>query len=195
MNRFMVWLSEGNLKTDGRSDEAVEAVLNDPGNINDLMSCLRVENAVIRGNTADAIEKIGRQKPEFFLPYLHLLLQSSVEDPLPMVQWHLAMLFGHLALFSQPADLLITALSNMLKSDKSLVVSWAINSLCVYAKLYPDFQPAILGNMIALDDDKRAAVRAVVQNAKKILVENQYLPVKWIKSPIMPAQFSSKNRY
>jgi len=191
----MVWLSEGNLKTDGRYDEVVEAVLNDPGNINDLMSCLQDEDPVIRGHAADAVEKIGRQKPEFFLPYLHLLLQSSIEDPVPMVQWHLAILFGHLALFSQPADLLITALSKMMKNDKSLVVSWAIKSLCVYAKLYPEYQPAILGNMIALDDDNRAAVRAVVQNAKKILVENQNLPVKWIKNPIIAAQFSSKNRY
>jgi hypothetical protein len=195
MNQFMDLLSDGDLRSDGRSDEVVEAVLNDPVCINTLITCLQVENTVIRGHAADAVEKIGRQKPEFLLPFIETLIHSAVDDPLAVVQWHLAMLFGHLALFSQVADPMIAALLKLLVKDKSLVVSWAIKSLCVFAVLYPDYQEVILGKVIDLEGDDRAAVSIVLGTAKKILMENGQLPIKWIKSPIIANQISLEYKY
>jgi hypothetical protein len=188
MNQFNDWLSEGDLRTDGRSDEVVETVLNNPGYIDDLMSCLEVENPVVRGHASDAIEKIGREKPEFFLPYLHLLLRSAIEDPVSAVKWHIAMLFGHLVLFSQAADPMIAALFSLLENEKSLVVNWAIKSLSIFAKVYPDYQAAILGNLIALENDKRSSVKVTLRKAKRIILSNVPFPAKWIKSPIVEAQ-------
>jgi len=123
MNSFERWLAEGDLTKDGQSDEVVEVVLKTPSRIEDLIACLNVENPVVRGHTADAIEKICREKPEIFLPYIHRLLRAAKEDSLDSVQFHLAMTFGHLALFEELVDPILAALIDLLHAKGAFTQS------------------------------------------------------------------------
>ena len=152
MNDFERWLAEGDLTSDGRANEIVDIVLESPIYIADLLACLQSENPVVRGHAADVIEKIGREKPEIYLPHIHRLIKSAEEDPVDMVQWHLAMLFGHLALFEDYLDPLLATLNEQLQKGGAFVKTWAMASLCMIARLYPGYQARIVGEISKLKD-------------------------------------------
>ena len=84
------WLAEGDPTNDGRSDEVVSLVKNIPAAFEDVYACLQSPKP--RGHAADALEKIGRDRPDLFLPYIDQILLLIKEDTVPMVQWHSAML-------------------------------------------------------------------------------------------------------
>ena len=94
MNDILRWLSSGDLCGDGIADQVVEMVLQNPHLLDDLIEGLKHEDDVIRGHSADALEKLARQIPEEVLPYMPVLLDVARHDPLSMVQMHLAMLLG-----------------------------------------------------------------------------------------------------
>ena len=95
-----------------------------------------LENPVIRGNTADAIQKIAREKPEIFPPRIHRLLKAAEEDPVEMVHRHLAMCLGHMALFKELVGLTLAALVELLHAEEAFSSSWAMASLCIIANQY-----------------------------------------------------------
>ena len=74
MNTVLDWLSGGDLRSDGAADQAAEAVLQHPALIGDLVAGLDSPEAVIRGHTADALEKIARSRPDLTIWHLPLLL-------------------------------------------------------------------------------------------------------------------------
>ena len=129
MNKIRKWLAEGDLTSDGHANDVVQIINNNPEKIDDLLACLENPDKVVRGHAADAIEKIGREKPEIYLPHMHILLERAIQDHLSMVQWHLAMLFGHLAIYEALIDPIISVLLNLLTLESAMTVTWSMASL------------------------------------------------------------------
>jgi HEAT repeat protein len=183
MNKIVEWLSAGDLRSDGLSDEIVGIVLQQPQLLPDLIEGLDHPDGAVRGHAADALEKFGRTHPHALLAYLPRLISLSRRDPVAMVRMHLAMIFGHMAVYADREDELVSALLEMLQDRSVFAVSWAITSLCIFGRIYPNQRDEILQSIAALSDNRSVAIRSKVKKAIRLLTDvSASFPKGWVKS-------------
>ena len=183
MNQILDWLSGGDLRSDGLADEVAAAVLQSPELFEDLYSGLSESDDVIRGRTADSLEKISRQRPDLIAAHLPEVIDLSKSDQVPMVKMHLAMIFGHLALYEEHIDTLRSALFDLLDDESVFAKSWAIASLCIIGRMYPQKSDRIVNRISQLQEDNSVAIRSRARKALNILTNpSASFPKGWIKS-------------
>jgi len=183
MNQILEWLTGGDLRSDGMSNEVVTFVLDNIEVFDELFAGLSEPDDVVRGRTADALEKIARSRPEMFVRRLPELIEILMEDQLPMVRWHIAMTLGHLACYEERVDEISLALLDLLNDPSVFVRSWAIVSLCIIGRKYPRMRELIVGKVAPLRNDGSIAIRSKVRSALVILTnESVPFPDGWIKS-------------
>jgi HEAT repeat protein len=183
MNPILEWLSGGDLRSDGMADEVAELVLKNPAMFNEIIEGLEAKDDVIRARTADALEKIARIRPDLLIEHLPKLLRVAESDAVPMVKMHLAMIMGHLAIFEQHTDPLTECLLNLLEDESVFTRSWAVVSLCILARKYPQLQSRIIDNIVPLSQDDSIAIRTRVRKALALLTSDGIsFPKGWIKS-------------
>ena len=183
MNQILEWLSGGDLRSDGLADEVAAAVLKSPDLFDDLYAGLSESDDVIRGRTADALEKISRQRPDLIAAHLPEVIDLSRSDQVPMVKMHLAMIFGHLALYEELIDILQSALFDLLEAESVFAKSWAIASLCIIGRMYPQKIDRIVNRISQLQEDNSVAIRSRARKALNILTNpSASFPKGWIKS-------------
>jgi HEAT repeat protein len=183
MTQIESWLSGGDLRSDGASNEVARTIIENPELLPDLVACLDAGDAVVRGRAADALEKVGRILPDAVVPHLDRLVTALSEDGVPMVRWHLAMTLGHLVMYADQADLIETALLERLKDESIFVVSWAIASLCILAFKYPARLPGITSAIVPFEKSSSAALRTRARKAMAALTgPRSSLPPGWVKS-------------
>ena len=183
MNQVLSWLAGGDLRSDGVSNQVSELVLKEPQLLDELLEGLGVPDEVVRGRTADALEKIARTRPDLLIDQLPELIRVAESDEVPMVRWHIAMLLGHLSIYPQhEADITETLLS-MLKDSSVFVQSWSIVSLCIMAKQYPHECQQIITAISPLLRSHSPAIRTRARKALALLSnETAPFPKGWIKS-------------
>ena len=186
MNQILEWLSGGDLRSDGLADEVTAAVLQSPGLFEDLYAGLSESDDVIRGRTADALEKISRQRPDLIAAHLPELVDLSSSDQVPMVKMHLAMIFGHLVLYEELIDILQSALFDLLEAESVFAKSWAIVSLCIIGRIYPQKSDRIVNRISQLQTDSSIAIRSRAGKALNIMTNPSVsFPEGWIKSEMI----------
>jgi len=182
MGTLIEWLSEGDLTTDGRANEVAGLVGSSPQLFPDLIAALSFPEAAVRGHAADALEKIARSHPEWALEYLPALRRAAIADPVAMVRWHLAMVFGHLAGFGETQEPNCRTLEQLLSDRSATVRSWALTSLCIIGRLSPHRSPRITRQISALTRDPSAAVRKRARRALETLTNSGLpFPKGWAK--------------
>ncbi len=183
MNQILSWLSGGDLRSDGMANEAAQFVLDNPYIFEDLFAGLSEPDDVIRGRTADALEKVSRERPELLIEHLQKMVDLAGTDPVPMVKMHLAMIFGHLAVYPRSVEQLVSALFDLLEDESVFAKSWAIVSLCIIGRKYPQKCPPIINRLSQMQKDRSPAIGSRVKNALIILSDaNAPFPRGWIKS-------------
>jgi HEAT repeat protein len=183
MNQLLEWLSGGDLRSDGLADEVSSAVLKNPDLFDDLFAGLSTSDDVIRGRTADALEKVSRSRPDLIIEHLEDLVSSARTDPVPMVKMHLAMIFGHLAMYEEQIEILRSALFNLLDDESVFAKSWAIASLCIIGRIYPQENQPIADRISRLQRDSSIAIRTRAGKAINVLTNpSASFPKGWIKS-------------
>ena len=184
------WLSEGDLTTDGRANEVAGLVGSSPQLFPDLIAALYFPEAAVRGHAADALEKIARGHPEWVLGYLPALRRAAIADPVAMVRWHLAMVFGHIAGFGQTQGPSCRTLEQLLRDQSATVRSWALTSLCIIGRMSPDRSPRITRQLSALTSDPSAAVRKRARRALETLTDPGLpFPKGWAKGKRVLSDF------
>ncbi len=177
------WLGGGDLRSDGLATEVAAIVLQNSGLIPDLLEGLAHREDVVRGRAADALEKITRVRPDYLIEHLAIILEVAGNDPVPMVRWHLAMVLGHLAMYSESHALMVRVLFEMLGDESVFVRSWAISGLCVVGRKYPDYKAPILEQIERQRKDKSIAIRTRVETAIRLLMDDTApFPKGWLKS-------------
>jgi HEAT repeat protein len=177
------WLSGGDLTSDGASDQVVEFVRQQPELIPDVVAGLEVDDDVVRGRAADALEKLGRSQPEALVDDLDLFLLKAVKDPVPMVRWHLAMLLGHLSMYPQHRGAITSVLMVLLDDSSVFTQSWAIVSLCIVGRQDPHVVDQALPGIVRLAQSPSAAIRTKVRKAIPLLEDpKRAFPKGWVKS-------------
>jgi HEAT repeat protein len=183
MNQILEWLLGGDLRSDGLSAEVAAFVLDHPELIDELMDGLEEEKDLVRGRTADALEKIARSEPGLVEPYLARLIAVADRDSVAMVKMHIAMLLGHLTMFEDHTDLIQEALVGLLEDKGVFARSWAIASLSILGRQFPERREGIVNSIARLGNDESIAIRTRVRKALKVLTDDRSdFPKGWIKS-------------
>lgn len=183
MNELLRCLTGGDLRSDGAAIEVAGIVLDNPDLISDLLDGLNEPNDVVRARTADALEKVSREKPESVLQQLPTLVRLTKRDPVPMVRWHAAMILTNLLVLGQNVDQIAAALMAQLSDKNTFVKSWAISGLCILGRKHPKKRQRILTRLSHLSGDASIAVRHRVVKALSLLTHDQMpLPKGWVKS-------------
>jgi hypothetical protein len=132
------------------------------------------------------LERVSRSRPELLIPHLSQLIGVAREDDVAMVRWHVAMIFGNLAMFPESVDVIIKVLVDFLGDESAFVKSWSISSLTIYSKLYPERREDILDRVVPLQGDASAAVRNRAFKAVRALeADGNRIPPGWVKSSLL----------
>lgn len=182
-NQILTWLSGGDLRSDGMANEAARVVLDNPAIIDDLVAGLSESDDVIRARTADALEKVAREMPDLLKVHLQQLIDLAGTEQVPAVKMHLAMIFGHLAVYEEMLEQLILVLYYLLEDESVFTRSWAIASLCIIGRKYPIENQRILNKLSQLQSDPSVAIRSRIAKAVVLLTNpEKEFPKGWIKS-------------
>jgi HEAT repeat protein len=183
MNQILTWLSGGDQRSDGMANEVADFILENPAACKDLFAGLSEKDDIVRGRTADAIEKISRSRPDLALDHLPEMIGLAHVEKVPLVKMHLAMIFGHLAVYSELVEQLMPNLVTLLDDESVFTRSWAIASLCIIARKYPEKNRSILDHLVPLQGDTSIAIRSRVKKAIHLLSDpDAQFPQGWIKS-------------
>lgn len=181
MNQLLELLKGGDIRSDGHADEVASDVIHDTELFELLLDGLDSEDDIVRGRTSHALEKVSRKYPELFKGLLSRFLKQALEDKLPMVRWHFAMLFVNLELSSKEKDDVISTLYVLLDDESVFVKSWSISSLTILALDNPNKKGEITAKIKFFENNQSAAVRNRVSKALKVLEECASLPRGWSK--------------
>ena len=179
------WLSSGDLRSDGLANEAAQFILQNPDFLGDLLAGLNDPDEAIRGHAADALEKVARARPDLVINHLMELVLIAESDGVAMVRWHIAMILGHLAGFEGVVDQTAPVLLRLLDDPSVFVKSWAIVSLCIFARKTPEWRQEILNGIASLQSDSSIAIRSKVRKAVNLLLDEAApFPKGWVKSDV-----------
>lgn len=177
------WLGEGDLRSDGLANQVAELLGQRPDLLPDLIDALTSEDPAARGHAADALEKVARTQPREVMAFLPILIRAAQHDPVGMVRWHIAMTLGHLAIFPESIPKALDALIGLLSDRNALVRSWAVTSLCIISRLYPEQTEVVVDAATPLVRDRSAAVSKRARRALELMtIPALAFPKGWIKS-------------
>lgn len=183
MNQIIEWLTIGDLRSDGQANEVAELVLAQPAIFPDLLAALTDKNDAVRGHAADALEKVSRQMPGLIGPHIDLIIRVARTDDVPMVRFHLAMIFGNLAHEQRLTETIIPTLLDMLGDESAFVKSWCVSSLVIWGRRQPQWKQTILEGLSALSHAASIAVRHRAEKAVQLLLDERLpMPAGWVKS-------------
>lgn len=93
---FAEMLRGGHPNSLGRTEEVVGVVLADRTRLDDLFATIADPDEVVRLRVGDALEKVCRDQPGWFVAHVERLLGDFARIEQPSVQWHLAQMFQRL---------------------------------------------------------------------------------------------------
>lgn len=93
---FAVMLTGGHPNSLGRTEEVVGVVRADRARLDELFATLSDPDPVVRMRAGDALEKVCREQPDWFVPYADRVLGDVGRIDQPSVQWHVAQMLDHL---------------------------------------------------------------------------------------------------
>lgn len=177
------WLSGGDVRSDGLSDQAARFVLEHPVHYLDLIDALNNEDGVVRGRAADALEKVARSRPSLLVQDLEHLFERGKDDPVVSVRMHLAMAYGHIAAIETLRPRLSLELRRMLEMEhRPFVLSWAIASLAILGSLEGAYHDQAVTAISRLRQNPSIAVRTRVEKALVVLTGgSRSFPPGWVK--------------
>ena len=93
---FTEMLRGGHPNSLGRTEEVVGVVLADRTRLDDLFATIADPDEVVRLRVGDALEKVCREQPGWFVAHTERLLGDLARIEQPSVQWHVAQMLQHL---------------------------------------------------------------------------------------------------
>jgi HEAT repeat protein len=195
MNELLEMLSGGDLRSDGRANEVADKVVGQPILFDRLAAGLSESDDVIRARTAHALERVSRTHPEMVLGLLSRFMKMTLTDNVPMVRWHLAMIFGNVPLRAKAVTEVVSTLFRMLEDRSTFVRSWSVVSLTILGRRHRAKRKEIADRIRALQDDERASIRGKVVKALGVLEdEGEPMPTGWVKSSDASALLDQQER-
>jgi hypothetical protein len=152
----------------GRSDEAVQLVLREPGYFPEIIRCLWNENSVVRLRAADAAEKVSRKRPRLLDRFKGELLGLLAETKQIEVRWHLGLIVPRLDLTAVERQRAAKELWNYLDDQSSIVKTFALQGLSDLARNEPGLRSEVRA---LLEESTRSGTAAMKARARRLLKE------------------------
>jgi HEAT repeat protein len=181
INPLLSKLKGGDLRSDGRSNEVTKEVLENISLLPDLIQGLSVKDDVVRGRTADSLEKLGRSHHNLLIPYLPLFLEKARNDPIYMVRFHLAMIFSYLEIEGPQQLDVIETLINLLEDESVFVVSWSIVSLTIIGLGSSELRDKFVNLLKPFKESESIALKRRAETAIDVLDGIKKIPKGWVK--------------
>jgi hypothetical protein len=128
----------------GRSDEVVTEVLAEPALFDAVFEGMLATDAVLRMRSADAVEKITAQHPEYLRPYKNKLIRQVARIDQPEVRWHVAQMLSRLDLTRAERRRVVDLLAEYLTDESKIVKTFSMQALADIAEQDADLRPSIL---------------------------------------------------
>ena len=119
---FVARLAGGDRRSIGVATAIAQEIKVEPQLFPVVWHLLRHQEALVRMQAADALEKASRQMPEQLRPFKVELLSRCLEDGTPELRWHLLAMSARLVLDRHEAKTLIDQCRDALIADKSRIV-------------------------------------------------------------------------
>lgn len=158
---FVQMLSGGHHNSLGRTGEVVGTVVEDHGRLDELFACLDSPDELVRLRAGDALEKVCRERKEWFVPRADRFLTEIGRIDQPSVQWHTAQILDHLrpdlteTRRRQAIDLLLGYLD---ESGDWIVLNTSAGILTEWARSDPKLARSLRPRLERLTTDRRKSV-------------------------------------
>ena len=154
----------------GRTDEVIEAVLNDKRRLEELYECTFDEDAWVRMRAIDAIEKIGGEKQDWLIPYIDKFQSELAPSDQPSILWHLAQIYRQISLTPSQKINAITWLKKVLSSPE---IDWIVAANCMKTLVQFTNEGSIATHeaMSLIKVQQGHKSKTVVRTADKLLAE------------------------
>src|ERR1041385_1448722 len=129
MKPILEHLKGGDLRSIGKSGEAVRTVLRNAALFSDLMAGLLDSNRLVRMRAADAVEKATRNHPDWLQPWKQDLLNTVSTSEHKELRWHVAQLLPRLRLTSAEKAKAVRILMAYLEDKSSIVKTFSMQAL------------------------------------------------------------------
>jgi len=153
-------LQGGDRRSIGRADEVVADVLNDPALFDDLFQGVLHHDPVMRMRSADAVEKITREHPEYLKPYKAQLIQHVAAIEQQEVRWHVAQMFPRLDLSDEERARAAEILMGYLHDESKIVKTMSMQALAELAEQDAGLLPQVMELLKELVETGSPAMRS-----------------------------------
>ncbi|HKW62323.1 MAG TPA: hypothetical protein VJN89_07240 [Candidatus Acidoferrum sp.] len=167
------FLSGGDRRSIGRSNQVVKLVLRAPTRFGELIECLWSDVPIVRMRAADAAEKVSVTQPKLLQPYKNELLGLLVEAEQIELRWHLAQMVPRLPLTHGERRRAAEALQLYLEDRSSIVRTFALQGLADIsrgdAELRPRVRQILEQSMVRGTAAMKARARKLLKDLKSSL--------------------------
>lgn len=158
---FAQMLEGGHPNSLGRTAEVVTIVLGEPARLEELFATITDPDAVVRLRAGDALEKVCRERPDWFVEHVDRLLDDLGQIDQPSIQWHVAQMLQHLRDdLSQDQARRATALlqRNLSGSTDWIVLNVTMDVLIEWTRHHPALADWLRPELERLRHDRRPSV-------------------------------------
>lgn len=166
---FAEMLKGGHPNSLGRTEDVVGAVLAEHSRLEELLDTMADTDEVVRLRVGDALEKVCREQPGWFVAHVERLLGDLGQIEQPSVQWHVAQMLQHLRSdLSRDQSRRATELlqRNLTSSTDWIVLNVTMDVLAQWAHHDPPLVGWLMPELERLRQDDR---RSVAKRAAKHL--------------------------
>lgn len=146
-------------------------VVADPTRLEELFAVLTASDVLVRMRAGDALEKVCRRRPDWFVPHVDRIIVDVGAIEQPSVRWHVAQMLHHVrgdlsARQARRADALLKR--NLTRSTDWIVLNVTMDVLAAWAAHDPVLARWLNPNLERLCQDPR---KSVAKRAAKRLGE------------------------
>jgi hypothetical protein len=160
-------LSGGPPNSLGRTPEVVAATLADRALLRPLFTTLRSDDPIVRMRAGDALEKVCRERPEWFAREANRLLEEVAAIDQPSVRWHVIQMLGEIRLTGEQHRRAVALARRFLETSQDwIVLNVTMQQLFEWSRDDPTLAAWLAPQLERLTTDRR---RSVAGRARKLL--------------------------
>ena len=165
-------LKGGDLRSIGISDKIIKLILKDPKIFGDVFVGMKHADPLVRMRSADIIEKVSKEKPEYLQPFKSKLINEISKIEQQEVRWHVAQMFSYIRIDKKERDKIIKILLSYIETDKSRIVkTFALQTLADFAERDPNLKPMVIKIIQNVGTKHGGSSPAILSRVRKLLVK------------------------
>ncbi len=164
-------LEGGNPRSLGNADVVAAHVLANQDQLEALFECVFDDDEIVRLRSGDALEKVCRQQPDLFRPYIDRLFNEVANIDQASVQWHLAQMIGELPLDQVQTHKALDILKRNLRTATDwIVLNYSLQVFASFVQNDASLRPHFLTELKRHSNSKH---KSVAKRAQKLLLSLQ----------------------